>query len=511
MHRSHLFLLGSLVLGGALLLLLVRSNGLKPSNPQSATPGVSIEPLMLYCAASNRAVIEAIVADYGRECGRTVDVQYGPSHTLLSSMAVSGTGDLFLPADYSFIDLARDKGLIAEVLPLAHMHAVVAVARGNPKAIRTFDDLLKADIRLIQGSADTSAIGKLTREQLGKLDLWPKLDAATDAYRTTVNDAANDVVVGAADAAIVYDAVLYSYPKLEALEMPELENATSNVAIAISSSSVQPQAALHFARYVAARDRGLKHYQQQGFKTQSGDLWSDQPELSIFAGSMLRPAIDRTITEFEKREGIRVSRVYNGCGILLAQMKAGQHPDAYFACDKEFMDSVPDLFPSPVDVSQNELVILVKKGNPLGIKTLRDLGQPNVRVGIGHEKQCAMGWLTQNTLRDGGVQAEVMSNVTVQTPTGDMLVNQMQAGGLDAAVVYLSNATGAGDALDAIRITGISCSVATQPFAVAVNSPHAQLAGRLFDRLGSNDSKRAFLAEGFQWSADLKPTSEHER
>ena len=51
-----------------------------------------------------------------------------------------------------------------------------------------------------------------------------------------------------------------------------------------------------------------------------------------------------------------------------------------------------------------------------------------------------MGWLTQNTLKEGGVQEQVMENVTVQTPTGDMLVNQLLTGSLDAAVVYLSNA-----------------------------------------------------------------------
>ena len=64
---------------------------------------------------------------------------------------------------------------------------------------------------------------------------------------------------------------------------------------------------------------------------------------------MLRPAIEQTITAFEEREGVRVPRVYNGCGILVAQMKAGQVPDAYFACDVEFMKQVQALFPDSED------------------------------------------------------------------------------------------------------------------------------------------------------------------
>jgi molybdate transport system substrate-binding protein len=168
------------------------------------------------------------------------------------------------------------------------------------------------------------------------------------------------------------------------------------------------------------------------------------------------------------------------------------------------MEQVPDLFPESTDVSENELVILVQKGNPFHIAHLRDLTKPGLRVGIGHEKQCAMGWLTQNTLREGKVQKEVMENVTVQLPTGDMLVNNMLTGSLDAAVVYLSNTAGRGEKLDAVRIQGLECSIATQPYAVATDSPHAQTAGRLFQQICSADSQAQFAKSGFRWKAAAK-------
>src|SRR5256885_12146036 len=98
------------------------------------------------------------------------------------------------------------------------------------------------------------------------------------------------------------------------------------------------------------------------------------PYTTLFR-SMLRPAIEETIADFERREGVSVTRVYNGCGILVAAMKAGERPDAYFACDKSFMDQVNDLFLDARDVSQNQLVILVHKGNPRGVHSLKDLAQ----------------------------------------------------------------------------------------------------------------------------------------
>lgn len=459
----------------------------------------SAQPLVIFCAASNQPVLETIRRDYEQEYGTPLHIQYGSSQTLLAGLEVSGTGDLYLPADDSYLALARERNLTAEVFPLARMRGVVAVEKGNPKKIDKWDDLLRSDVRVAQASPDSTAIGKLTRAKLSADGLWKALHARTTVYKSTVNEVANDVKVGAVDAGIVFDAVLANYDTVEAVPLSELEGVEAHVAAAVLKSSRQPRQALHFARYLSARDKGLIRYGELGFDPVEGDTWSEQPEVTLYAGSMLRPAIEQTVTAFEEREGVRVLRVYNGCGILVAQMKAGQVPDAYFACDVEFMQQVKELFPGTEDISQNELVILVKKGNPFGLASLRDLAKPGLRVGIGHEKQCAMGWLTQRTFREGGVQTEVMKNVVVQSPTGDMLVNQMRSGSLDAAVAYLSNAAGSGEFLDAIRIQGLPCSVATQPFGTSKDSKNKRLTERLLQAIRAATSQEQFEREGFRW------------
>ena len=501
MNKMIGIMLASIVALAAMFLMLRYDSNLR-SKPETPSNSDDALPLMFFCAASNRSVIEKVLADYKEETGRDVNIQYGASQTLLSQLEVTGSGDLYLPADDSYLDIAAERGLVAEVLPIAKMQLVVAVKRGNPKSIQSFEDLLSENVKLVQANPDAAAVGKITRTILTEANLWDSLDKSTTAYRTTVTEAANDVLVGAADAAIVYDAVLHTYPDLEYIVLPELKAGNSQVSIGVAKETAQSQNALHFARFLTARDRGLKHYKDHGFQVTGGDTWTATPELKLFAGSMLRPAIDETVKAFEVREGVLVDTVYNGCGILVAQMKAGQVPDAYFACDTEFMEQVPDLFPEPTDVSQNELVIIVKKGNPHNIATLRDLTKEGLRVGIGHEKQCAMGWLTQNTFKEGGVQTEVMENVTVQTPTGDMLVNQMRSGSLDAAVVYLSNTAGSGEFLDAVRIQGLECSIATQPYAITPESPNALTASRLFEQICSAESKESFAAEGFRWKVD---------
>lgn len=490
--RPVAVMVGSLVVMGVLVAaLLSGSKGGGISKAQS--------PLVVYCAASNKSVLEAIRKDYEAAYGVSLQVQYGPSQTLLAALEVSGTGDLYLPADDSYLKLARKRELLSDEVPLAQMRAVLVVPKGNPKGIKSLQEILEGDFRIAQGSVEATAIGKLTREALTKSGKWDALDARTTVYKTTVNEVANDVKVGAVDTGIVFDAVLTDYDTLEAVAVPELAAVSARVAVAVLNSSAQPSQALHFARYLSATDKGLARYREFGFEPVEGDAWSERPELTLYAGSMLRPAIEETLSSFEEREGVRVTRVYNGCGILVAQMKGGQVPDAYFACDVEFMNQVRPLFDEVQDVTRNELVILVQKGNPHGIKSLKDLARPGLRVGVGHEKQCAMGWLTQRTFSEGGVKTEVMKNVVVQTPTGDMLVNQMRSGSLDAAVAYLSNAAGAADSLDAIRIQGLPCSVATQPFGVAKGSTHKRLAQRLQQAIRGEPSKERFASEGFRW------------
>jgi ABC-type molybdate transport system substrate-binding protein len=453
-------------------------------------------PILVYCATALRESVEAVVRSYGGE----VQIQPGPSQTLLANAEISRKGDLYIPADDSYLSIARSKNLIAETLPLARMTPVLAVAKGNPKGVRGLDDLLRPEVRLAQANPESAAIGKLVRGALEKQGRWEALKKKTLVFKPTVNDAANDLKLGSADAAFVWDTTVRQYPELERVDGIDF-GIRASVSVAVLKSSAAPSSALRFARFLAARDRGLPELAKAGFEVVEGDDWEEKPTLLLYGGAMLRPAIEKTVAAFEAREGCAVTRVYNGCGILIGQMQAGGKPDLYFACDAQFMAQVKDRFAPPLEVSQNQLVILVPKGNPKGVKTLRDLGKPGLRVGVGHEKQCALGMLTQQTLIQSRLQGDVMKNVVVQAPTGDMLVNQLRTGALDAVVAYISNAVSAADVLEALPID-VPCALAVQPVAVARDARRKQIAARLVDALRSPESRSRFEAEGFTWKAD---------
>jgi ABC-type molybdate transport system substrate-binding protein len=399
-----------------------------------------------------------------------------------------------------YIRRARDQNLIDETMPVAIMQAVIGVRKGNPKNVRTLADLGRGDMRLSLADPDAAAIGELVRDRLRGLGSWDTVRRRVIVTKPTVNDVANDIKLGTVDAGFVWDANVRLMPDDLDMVLPrELEGVRANVMVSVLKSSQQPAAALHFARYLTARNKGGLQFEKQGYKTADGDEWADKPELRLFSGAMLQPAIEETIAQFERREGVRVTRVYNGCGILVSQMRTGSVPDAYFACDPSFMTEVGDLFQNPVTVSRNQMVLLVAKGNPLEIHGLQDLATMKLRVGVGNEQQSALGVLTRRVLEEARLHDQVMKSVTVQSPTGDYLVNQMRAGALDVAIVYASNAAQVKDHLDNVPLD-LPGSVATQPFAVGRESRYKHLAGRLLEAIRTLASRERFESVGFQWA-----------
>ena len=480
------------VAAAAFLLLVVLSKGKSPHDKGSPS-------LVVFCAAGLKPPVEAAAQAYEKQFGVKIQLQYGGSGTLLGNLKVAKNGDLFIPADASYVALGRQQGLLAEVIPLAKQRPGIAVAKGNPKGIHAVKDLLNAKVSL--ANPDAASIGTVVRKLLqgsGEWDALEKQTRQTGVFKPTVNDVANDVKLGAVDAGIVWDATAAQYPELEFVRVPAFDQAAQEVSVTVLNSSKQPTAALKFARYLAAQDKGQAEFARYHFETVEGDAWAETPEITFYSGAMLRPGVEQTIKDFETREGVRINTVYNGCGILCAQMRAGMRPDAYFSCDVSFMKSVADLYLDSTVIVDNEILIIVAKGNPLKIQKVEDLAKPGVRLGLAHPEKSAMGALTKNMLVAMGLYDTVCKNLKMDSPTGDFLVNQLRTGSLDAVVACNSNAKNVREFVDVVQIDH-PLARAIQPYAVGKASKNKQLMTRFLGMIESPGSSNRFVNAGFSW------------
>ncbi|MBX9582667.1 MAG: substrate-binding domain-containing protein [Gemmataceae bacterium] len=249
---------GSLVVLAVCVALLYRESA--PTSGRSAD-----RPLVVYCAAALRPAMQTTAAEYEQQTGMPVLFRFGNSGEVLANAALHRDGDLFLPADDSFVRLAEDRGLGAEAFPLARMRAVVVTRPGNPRGLARFADLLDPGLKFGQANPDAAAIGKVTRDHLRTLGRWDALRENTKVQHATVTDALNAVQLGATDAAVVWDVVAASDPSLAVVRLPELDGATARVELALLKSSPDPEAARRFARFVRDPDRGGRHFRAAGF------------------------------------------------------------------------------------------------------------------------------------------------------------------------------------------------------------------------------------------------------
>lgn len=214
------------------------------------------EPVFAYCGAGIKGPIEAAAKEFERETGTPVLLQYGPSQALLLQAEVSRQGDLYLPGDESFVEMARTKGLAFRSLPLARMSPVLAVRKGNPKGIRSTDDLFRPDVKLGQVNPDSAAAGKLVRAAFQKKGRWEALAARTTVFTGTVSEVAASIKLGAVDAGFLWDTLVKPFPELEIVPIPELEGVEALVSVALLRSSKQSEHAWAFAEYLASPDKG---------------------------------------------------------------------------------------------------------------------------------------------------------------------------------------------------------------------------------------------------------------
>jgi ABC-type molybdate transport system substrate-binding protein len=384
-------------------------------------------------------------------------------------------------------------------------------------------------VRVALANPEQAAIGRLTKELLEKAGRWDGLQKQVTnrgVFKPTVNDLARDVKVGSMDAGIVWDSTVAMpmfQDDLEAVAAPELEGDPSLVTVSVLASSEQPTSALKFARFLAARDRGLLHFGEYGFLPVEGDVWAVRPEITFFCGAVNRRAVEPIIDEFQVREGVGVNTIFDGCGTLTGRMKTvdGQDteagfPDVYMACDIYYLENVKQWFQEAANVSDTEIVIAVPKGSTK-VTELSDLVKPGIRVAVGEPNQCTIGALTRRLLQRENLYDKLKekqqdrNEVVVEKPSSALLVPDVATPTphVDAVVAYITDVLANQDRVDIVRIES-TLNKAVQPFSISRSSDFKHLSRRLFKRIANSPEAFEDIGFHFRLGEDDQPPAPEE-
>ncbi len=206
--------------------------------------------------------------------GVTVNVKNGGSGELFGILETQKSADIFLPADYKYMQDAINNGYVQNntVKNITQNIPVIAVQKGNPKNITSLYDLAKPGVKVAIGDPKGPAIGKTTADILNITNLNKTVQANVVVKTTTVNQLLTYLVTNQADAVIIWQDMA-TWPegqgKIDVIQIPTNESKVSTVPIAETVYTQNNNLAKEFEDFVTG-PQGIAIWEKWGFKHLSG-------------------------------------------------------------------------------------------------------------------------------------------------------------------------------------------------------------------------------------------------
>jgi molybdate transport system substrate-binding protein len=217
--------------------------------------------------------------------------------------------------------------------------------------------------------------------------------------------------------------------------------------------------------------------------------------ITVAAASSLTEAFTQIGKEFEAtKPGTKVIFSFGSSATLAAQIEEGAPVDVFAAANPATMKTVTDVGAAepPTTFVSNVLQIAVPKGNPGGIRGLKDFADKTRKIAI-----CAP------QVPCGTAAVKIFSAAKI-TPAPDTLEQDVKAtlqkvssNEVDAALVYRTDVIAAKDTVDGLEFPEARQAVNVYPIAVLKGSMSAAAAQQFVDYVLSADGQAVLRKAGF--------------
>lgn len=220
---------------------------------------------------------------------------------------------------------------------------------------------------------------------------------------------------------------------------------------------------------------------------------TEKKTLVVFAAASLKGTFTELEAGFEAdHEGVDVVVSFAGSSDLATQIEGGAPVDVFASADTATMDTLGERVIDPQDFASNTLQIVVPPGNPAGITTFDDLAGADVRLVVcAPEVPC--GSATQKVAAVAGVELRPAS----QEPSVTDVLGKVVSGEADAGLVYVTDATAAGDTVEGIAFPEAARVVNTYPLALVDGTEEDELAREFVELVLGEAGQRVLGDAGF--------------
>ncbi|MGH9209655.1 MAG: molybdate ABC transporter substrate-binding protein [Acidimicrobiales bacterium] len=180
---------------------------------------------------------------------------------------------------------------------------------------------------------------------------------------------------------------------------------------------------------------------------------------------------------------------------LREQILAGAPADVFASANESNMTQVVDADAAagePATFVTNELEIAVPAGNPAEVDGLDDFNAGDLLIGLCAE-EVPCGEFGRESLANAGVEPSVDTN----EPDVRSLLTKVEAGDLDAGIVYHTDVLAAGDAVEGVEIPADENVTATYPIVALAEAGEPEVAAAFVDFVLSADGQEILESYGF--------------
>ena len=237
---------------------------------------------------------------------------------------------------------------------------------------------------------------------------------------------------------------------------------------------------------------------------------AQETELTVFAAASLTEAFGEIGKRFESANpGAKITFNFAGSNQLAQQIGLGAPVDVFASANQTQMDNVVKsgqvISGTQRTFARNRLVVVYPKDNPAGLKQLKDLAQPGVKLVLAAKAvpvgQYALDVLTKASKDPAYTETyspTVIANVVSYEENVRAVLSKVALGEADAGIVYSSDISqDAAAKVGQIDIPDNLNTIASYPIATIKGSQNADMAKKFVDYVLSPQAQQILVQYGF--------------
>ena len=233
--------------------------------------------------------------------------------------------------------------------------------------------------------------------------------------------------------------------------------------------------------------------------------WGQAPErdvITVFCGSASKPAMSEIAVAYEEQTGITAELIFGGSGNLLSQMELSGKGDIYAPGSPDYI-IIGERRGQLIEGSDRIVAYLVPAiitpaGNPAGIRTLEDLAEPGVRVGLGNPETVCLGLYSVELLEQAGLFDAVLPNVVTFGASCSKTANLTAMEQVDAVLGWRVFESWNPRRMEQVPIEPARIPrISTVPIAIPIHTRDRERSQGFIDFVLSPDGLAAFERHGY--------------